>query len=242
MDDLHLIEQYLLGKLPAPQLKEFHDRLQSDTEFSKLFEQENLIFRTVQDKASQNFLDKVDAVIAMKVASDEKRSPFINRYVWLAAAAVILLFGLFYFGSEDLTTDELFATHFEPYPMVLSQRGDQESVIRDLINAYDAHQWHEVIKSLDFLPEKVLPSELNDLYVAVAYLGAYSPKQAIAKLEKYSLRSAGAMMQPTILWYLSLAQIQSGDRLKAKETLTALAALNGEKSLIEKAAKLSRQL
>ena len=224
MNDRELIEQYLLGKLTAIQESDFEERCHNDLAFGKRFREEAILFKAVKDMEAREYLQKVDEVLG-DVSSQSaklKRVGFISIFV-AAAAMILILIGLFFVLPNGADSSQLYSDYFEPYPMLISNRGPDQKAAQQLVNAYDQSDWQQV---LELLPVETLTSSLNDLYRAIAHLGLEESEQAESILVKSLSNKVEAPLQNTIKWYLVQAHLQQAESSAAKILLEELS--NGQ--------------
>lgn len=176
------------------------------------------------------FLDALNETNAnWQLSSKEKKSALIsmNARIVLAIAAslAILIFTwqLFFVTGEEITGKQLFTQHFEPYPMVLSQRSEADTAGHASLVNLAVQQYSEgnytlasdaFIQLMNREPEQIS----YRFYFAVSLLGANDASNAIDIL-KDLLENPDHLFVEQSRWYLALAYIAAKDETKAIKKL-----------------------
>lgn len=223
MEDIELIEAYLTGRLNDDQKREVELRCERDTTFAMQLKEERLIYEVVSDKPSQTFLRTVNQVLAKEKKIVSKRLEW-SRKVLFFAASLLLLVCLIYFirPAEKPDLETVYSEFFQPYPMVLSQRGPESQSWTKMVKFYEERQWEMVEQEIVKLSPDVLPTPLQDLYWAISMMEQDKASDAINLLKNYQNNPTDQLYQSTIEWYLSLAYLKSEDSSGAKSILKDL--------------------
>lgn len=193
-EDLHIIESYLQDRLGAAEKQAFEDRLRQD---------QDLRYATGQMKQSiiairQSVLDQ-----KMELLKGEENSLSMQRtppalirpmYKWIAAAAAVILFGVFLIRpllkEDDTIQNQYLAEHFDDYVIHETTRGnnpdpkitpEQERAY----NLYRMQKFHKAIPLLETLWEEKRDTMalfyLTVSKVAIGEKGEFSQKIFIRK-------------------------------------------------------------
>lgn len=222
-NDQVLIEAYLNGQLTTEQKLDFEKRCEEDQAFRNSFEEEKQIYLALNDREAYDFIVKTREVLIRNevnrsILSGTKR---ISLFLAVCTVLVIAVY-LFYSSPGSSAPQDLYRQFFEPYPMVLSERGPGENRFSALIGAYDRGAWTEVQSELEQVSGDDLPGALKDLYLSIALLGQGDGVRAEEILTKYLDSPADSIYQYTIEWYLALALLKNGKTETAKTLLEDL--------------------
>ena len=160
----------------------------------------------------------------IKLQKIEKKSNSFFSKKWLIAASVLFivsLSGLLLLPSEK-SSDELFASYFEPYTNVIapiSRSDKKKSTLEIAFKNYENKKYAEALKGLEESITKENKTALY-LYIAVTNLKLENTNKAIAILEE-NLNDSNTW-KDKYLWYLSLAYLKENKTEKAIETLKTL--------------------
>lgn len=160
----------------------------------------------------------------IKLQQIEKKSNSFFSKKWLIAASVLVivsLSGLLFLPSEK-SSDELFASYFEPYTNVIApiSRSDKnKSTLEIAFKNYENKKYAEALKGLEKSITKENKTALH-LYISVTNLKLENTNKAIAILEE-NLNDSNTW-KDKYLWYLSLAYLKENKTEKAIETLKKL--------------------
>lgn len=160
----------------------------------------------------------------IKLQQIEKKSNSFFSKKWLIAASVLVivsLSGLLFLPSEK-SSDELFASYFEPYTNVIapiSRSDKKKSTLEIAFKNYENKKYAEALKGLEKSITKENKTALY-LYIAVTNLKLENTNKAIAILEE-NLNDSNTW-KDKYLWYLSLAYLKENKTEKAIETLKKL--------------------
>lgn len=234
MEDNELIEAYLTGRLNDDEEREVELRCARDTTFAKQLKEERLIYEVLSENPSQAFFRTISQVLEKDTKVKSNRFA-LNRKVIFFAASALLAICLIYLIRPVQKPDfvALYSDFFQPYPMVLSQRGPEGQSWSKLIEFYEAHQWDLVEQEIVKLSTDVLPTPLQDLYWAISMMEQGKTRDAVNLLKNYQNNPTDQLYQSTIEWYLSLAYVKLEDGSSAKSILKNLRQTVDSKKLQE---------
>lgn len=223
--DIELIETYLQGDLTEQERLEFENRLSIDDDFRVLFEEELLIKDVIEDKKAQDFLTSINEVL--EEAKVPSKTINLRKYTWAGigiAASVLVLFMLNLYNPGTTSSEELYQKYYKTYPMVLSQRGDNQAMLDELVSAYNNDDWNQTADIIPNIPSDILPDPLKDLYLAIGLLELNKAQESIELLSKYIAKPTSELYQNDLEWYLALSYIAGGNQTSAKGILKKLKA------------------
>lgn len=224
MNNNYLIEKYIQNSLSSDEKLAFDELLKNDIDFKKEVDFHSNLKMVVKHEDNSNFksfISDLESNTTQKVT----RKPF---YKWFAAASIIFVLGFsyFFFPKQEVSTNTLFASYFEPYRNVVAPivRGDNQQDEKTL--AFIAYEKGEY-KTAVILFSKLYLSTKEPYYLfykANALLKLEKAKEAIPLLLDH-LKTKDTLTQKTN-WYLALAYLKIKDKMKAKELLKKVIATN----------------
>lgn len=214
-----LIEKYIQHRLSAEEALLVDALLENDIHFEReLILQANLkkAIKKEDDDRFRHLISELES--KAKMERPLNRKPYTK---WLAAASIALLLGLSYFFTLDqkASTNDLFASYFEPYRNVVQplERGnDQEDEKSLAFYAYENGDYEKAIKLFtDLFTATKEPYYL--FYKANALLKLEKAKEAIPLLLDH-LKTKDTLTDKTT-WYLALAYLKLDDKPHARIAL-----------------------
>ncbi len=139
---------------------------------------------------------------------------------WLAAAASIVLIGVF--GTliwQSTSSEPEFSDYFDHFDQLVTYRDSDSTNYSAGLEAYTLKDYEKAYLLLENIDN--LDDELK-FYLAVSALGSERFQQAIEIFEGIGTDSSNKYYQQ-IRWYLGLAYWQIGEADKARETLALIA-------------------
>jgi len=222
-----LIEKYLSKELEGEALENFEAQLQRDSALKKelaLHRQLSESLKGEKVHELRNVLNEVnkDWEAPATTSDTAKMVKFNFRKILSTAAAVaLLLIAYHWFFNNNLSNQELYASNFEPYVMVLDQRSANASEAAPLDEAIALYHNKDFGTSADTF-EKLLAEDRENMiytfYVANARLANQETDQAIALFNKIIKANDLSFVEQS-RWYLALAYLQKEDKENAKSFL-----------------------
>lgn len=239
MNTNDLINGYFEGSLTSSELDELEGLRQSDPDFDADFKFQRELRRSLKKSERQ----EIKAMFSELKVEQKIEPKLVKMRPWLVAASIALLAGLaswFFFNTNTIDTDKLYASNFVPYENVVSpiERGNQ---IEDLkTRAFAAYENKEYQKALNLFTELRLQGgdAYVDFYKGIVQMELNQHEKAIEILDGY-IRNEG-QLSDRATWYLALAYLKIGEISECKIQLTKLIAMNSFKT--ESAQKLLVQL
>ena len=220
MEHPELIEKYIQNRLSAEEELVFNKLLKNNSAFKEEVELHAKIKKVVTHEDDTNFRNLISDIENKARSTSYKRS----YKKWLVAASIILLFGLGYnsINSNTTSTQELFASYFEPYRNVVhpiersTEQQDKKAI------AFMAYEKGEYEKAITLFTELYNSSKepYYLFYKANALLKLEKADEAIPLLLEH-LKTKDTLTEKT-KWYLALAYLKIEDSEKAKALLNTI--------------------
>ena len=220
-----LIEKYLAKELEGDALKEFETQLQTDVEFKE----EVLLHQQVENTLKGEKIHDVRTVLK-EIDKDweapsqkEDTAKIVNfnfrKFLTVAAAVVLLVIGYQWFSNSNLSAQEIYASNFETYPMLLDQRSNEDeynsSILRQAISSYSKKENTDAILAFEKLLQEDSENIIYTFYLANAHLANNETDLAITYFQKIIFENDPNFVEQS-RWYLSLAHLQKSDPENAK--------------------------
>jgi len=218
---LELIQKYLSNTLSES------DQLLFDTEKkNEAFKKELLaqieLLNSIELSKDDALRDKLKSLDSSMPKTVKLKS---NRFSWLkvaASLAVLLVAGLLLKqnlgGSNDLSTDQLFAEYYQVMPAEFNQRNQTSTLDKSFEAAMEKYQGKDYSASLDLLG-KIEPTTTKiQLYQALSHLELNNITEAQSLLSFVS-KSNNYEENQNAEWYLALSYLKQSKPTLAKETL-----------------------
>jgi len=239
------ISKYLNGEMDAQTEKEFEQKLNNDKALRNEYELHKEIQNALGEEDIIELREKLDAYRPSARPKNRLRLKWSDA---LSAAALVTLFigigMLWMYHSQITNPDELYASYFEPYPGIYSQRSidvDSESgsLKRKAFLAYEEESWEKAQDHFDQLlllqPGKteyvfyagMLDLKLNDTHKAIDHF-------------RTVLDKANPFFEDQAIWYIALAYLKEENIEKSVEYLQKI--VNEDLANKKKATKLLRRI
>ncbi len=222
-----LIEKYLSKELEGDALESFEAQLQTDPELKEELVLHRQLSETLKGEKVhelRNVLKEVNENWeAPATTPDATKVVHFNfrRILSMAAAVALLLIAYHWFFNNNLSSQEIYASNFEPYVMVFDQRSGQASEVPTLDQAIDLYHNQDFGTSADAF-EKILAEDPENMiyifYTANARLANQEADKAIASFKKIIKANDVSFVEQS-RWYLALAYLQKEDKESAKSWL-----------------------
>lgn len=224
------IERFLAGSLTGIELVAFETAMREDP----ALREEVALHREAMEALGEGsvhafrvLLREVDA--GWEKPEQQKKGrilPLNLRWIAGVAAALLLLISAYFLFRPQPTSAELFAVFFEPYPMVLSERGatgdeTDEALLNEAMAAYSAERYGEAAAAFGQLAVRFPGLPAYRYYAGVSALSAGDPEAAVAVLEPLA-DEPGHFFREQSRWYLGMAHLRLGDLTAARSYLEAI--------------------
>jgi len=201
---------YYQGRLDKAESAQFEARMKQDPELKAAYD---LYAESALIAESIGIADLANEVVEERA---HKRRPIMRYILGIAAAAAVLLLGIFLFKPDGPNNQELFTEYFRPFPNLANSRSGTESTTLDLaLKAYELADYSEAIQLFSQLDS---PSDTSRIYTATSLLALGKTNEAFNTLSSIEQ----PLFDDAKNWYLALTLLQRDDGLKAKELLSTL--------------------
>lgn len=212
-----LFDQYLQGELSEKDRLDFEKQLSENAELKSEFE----TFKEVQLQLETKFdfaVDRETFEANLKNISRDyfkpKKAKLISMkpYVYMAAATVILLLGLFLFHPSE--------PKFEDYNQFenayLTERGEGLELVKEAENAFNAKDYKRAIPLFEAVLKEKQSAEIQYFY-GISLLENNQIKQAEAEFNQ--IKSGNSVYKNKAIYALALAKLKQKDYKSCKEIL-----------------------
>jgi len=245
------IENYLDGNMSKKEQRGFEKSIQKDARLAKEVAVVQEVNETISQEAKLKAFKEQLSILGDSYFPVEKEGqivrPLHNRRPrrWLVAASILIIAvsGVFIWSllNDDLDTEELFATNYEPYR--LGQRSnvaDGDEVEQQATEAYNNNDFNQAIPLFEKFLVTNSSNEKNILRLGSAYLSTNQAQKAIDIFQPIIANPESALVQAA-QWYQALAYLQLENTAEAKKVLNNLAN-SGNRTYPTKAKKLLKSL
>ena len=227
-----IIEGYILGTLEKLEKENFEAQLSTDNDLRK----EYLLQKSLHEEFSDDVMDlksKLNDITSDKsplsIVEDKPTFNLIKyaKYISIAAVFALGIIMLPKLLNPSMDESQLYASYYEPYPMVLNQRSniddDTNIKLNDAIKSYlDLDYTNAISQFID------LHSSLNDdiylLYKANALQADNKIREALTDYN-IVIENSNPQYIEQAQWYKGLCLLELGEKEKA---LTFFKGLNEE--------------
>lgn len=224
------IEAYVMGQMEPEVRAAFEAELQADKKLAEAVALHRLLMQQLGDADQNQFRADVRRVIeeGRENGGSEQKEAIVRsmpRWALLATAIVIALIGFFAWFVIDpkVQPDQLFAAHFEPYPVYQINRSeDHNPEFQEAMELYGADRFDEAGDLLSSLSSDDREEQASiSFYRAMTLLQSGNHVEAQRVLRPIASTSDSRFRQQST-WYLALSLIHSGDLDEAQNLLESL--------------------
>ena len=227
-----LIERYLDKQMTEEETIAFEQLLEKDADLKEQLELHQQMAATLKGEKIHQLravLAETDRNWQSGDKSEEVKIRPINFRRIIAIAATVLILVLAYqfifSGGGSVPSEQLFADHFQPYQMLLSQRDiteDEKNVLLEkAISAYAKQDFQNASDAFEQLSQSEPENSSYLFYQAIAQLGAQKNVEAIARFE-IIMANENHPFKEQARWYMALAYLKKGNADKTKDLLTTI--------------------
>jgi len=227
-EDILIMERSLGGDLNPEEMKDFQNRLKTDSEFAKHYEIMRDLPMAINVDVGGYSADLKSVMGNGKVADFPRRGqPSMGRMI-LAVAAVAIGIAIIASLFDMRTTPDLFAQNYSTPPenMTIRDDSDLDPDLQKALEAYNQENFELAAKSfsnyLHFNPE----DQSAQFYLGISLLSIEDYVKAIAYFTL--LEKEANPFQNSSLWYHGLAELKLGEIDKAKNLFQKLANTPGQ--------------
>ncbi|MGK7396366.1 MAG: tetratricopeptide repeat protein [Candidatus Cyclobacteriaceae bacterium M3_2C_046] len=227
-----LIEKYWDDQLNPDQRSWLEQKMSSDPAFKQEVHLHKALEQFFKDPAEM----KLRETLATVVQDKDKKGKQANLFprIWQVAAVIAILLAVFvvYWQTQKAGPDseQLFIAFYQPYPMVLNQRGVSmdNTDLQAAINAYTSGDYATASDFFEKITQQDSLVNLALFYQGISHLSLDQPDQAIQSFKELIGRDP-AQLKPQTLWYLGLTYLVKQDQEMALTTFQQLDYLHNYK-------------
>ena len=218
-----LFDQYLQEELSSAEKINFEKELTENQEMAAAF----ATFKEVNEQLELKFgleTERNAFVANLKTISKEQlqapRTKVVQFKPWMymAAASVALLFGVFVFNSNSNPSFDDYNQYENAY---FTERGDAVANVKQAETAFNDKKYQEAIPLFEALLKENKTSELQ-YYYGVALLQTNKTKEAEVVFNE--LQSGNSIYKNKAIWSLALAKLKQKEYKACKEILLTIPA------------------
>jgi len=229
--EFEIIENYFSGKLGETEKQSFQQKLESDPAFAERVNKYSLAKRIVWEVARSEMKKNLE-YLHKSLSKTGKLNAIGYNPIRLAAAILILLglAGAFYFSFLKVkSSDKLFAEYFEPYPDVISNRGENttlDPLVSEAIASYKKRDFAGAwVKFNEWSNKDQSPDDFITLYRGISGLKSGHESEATELFSKIRDGNSKTLYEQST-WFLALSWLKTGDKEKALPLLKELSDKN----------------
>jgi len=239
--DPEWIDAYLLDRLSDSEKQEFEAALQSDPELKKELEEAEVLKEGIEASGREEQKERLRA-LEQELTEENREAQKHNGLWWvgrIAAAILLLLVPVYFFinSTQKVDPKEIYASHFELYPVLESGvvRGEEnETAMAEGLDAYQRANYEVAIEELSAAVNESEKPESVQFYLALSHLTSDAPKEAIPLLEELSKKESFKLKEQA-KWYLGLAFLKNNQPDEARDTFQSLYETAEDSTLRKKA-------
>ncbi|MEM9820529.1 MAG: hypothetical protein AAF985_05635 [Bacteroidota bacterium] len=214
------IDQYLMGQLQGESLRLFEQQLEGDPDLANEVKERRKSLDVLEDIGDLQLKERIqnihNRVLDQQPASTSTEKS-IGRirplYTWLALAASVLLLlaaGMWWSTTPTPDAQQLFAQHYEAYPISFTSRaGENDTKLADASRYYREGAFEKVIGPL----ESVLADSINTkakLALGIAELELNHFAKAIQHFDDL-INAKDPLYEEQALWFKALTYLKQND-------------------------------
>lgn len=232
MENEQFIHDYYTNRLSAVDRQGFEHRIEEDPTFAQEVKEYQDIKTAIKEServALKNILQDLESQ-EVKEEPLEQTISFSKKYRHIYAAAAVIIFTIiaFQFLEKEPSTQDLYASYYQPYPNTLQPvvRGERnEDKISQAFVAYEANEFS---KAAGLFEESLAITYDPDVAFYQAMSLLESKKQVEASILLSKLKKEGTSFKPQLYWYSAMVALKNGQKEVAKQQLDSLAALRSD--------------
>ncbi len=222
---LETIDRYITDEMNESERTAFETRMASDKKLAALVKEMQQLVSAVETVALREQLEEFHNSIAQPTDDKVKKLHPVSHYkrpmrwIYSAAAVLLVLMGIFYFTNMDSPSERIFARNFVPdpgLPTTMSTTSDY-----DFFDAMVNYKREEYTLAIDkwekLLAEKPQNDSLN-YFLGVSYLAIDDAETAQKYLDKLQAHSESIFSEDAV-YYRALALIKKDELAQAAQLL-----------------------
>lgn len=230
-----LIENYFSNRLSEEEFQELEQLLEKDDAFRQEFYSQLEIKQAIAHEKHLPLKERLQKL-------DQPQVKKIAWYMYAAAVSILIAIGFLFYDTQP-DYQQLYATHFEPYPNVVSltTRSDTngEDITAVAFELYQARMYKEAATVFQGV-YKEHPEEYVHFYYGMSLLANDNTQEGINVLEKYPWHEENSDFTTAVNWYVGLGYLKLEQPNQARLYLQKVA--DGENMLSSRAKEVLDQL
>ena len=210
-EDIELFERYTKGLLSHPEVNKFNDRLKNDSELKAWYE--TYEFSLLALKKS-NF----DEALQSKPKLDKPKGNWVLLAILCIVFCLVYLVYNSYKSTSQTNSKTLYAAYFEPFPDLISTRGEESGLNKALI-AYNDGNFDTAFELLD---TSIYKSDLIKVYRAISLLSSEFESAKHSYIQELKSIEDHSQFVQYRNWYLSLSYLKQDAANLAKDELSKI--------------------
>jgi len=243
-EDFEQIEKYLDGLLEGNSLELFRKRMDDDTSFYSVVQEQKLLRDAVQEEQLRDRLNDFHSSLESARDTATQRSGKVvlfrpwMRYAAVACVAILISWGGFTFLKESTNNnlnenEQLFASHFKPDPGLPTTMSTYSNYkFYEAMVDYKRGKYNIAISKWRKLRKDNTENDTLNYFLGVAYLAEGQPQMAISFLQN-STQIIESNFRSEAYYYLGLAHLKEGKNNEARTALEKSDQSESEELLIK---------
>lgn len=208
-----LIEQYFSGQISEDGFMQIKALLETDAAFKKEFHSQLEIQQAIGDERRALLKDRLEKL-------DYKSVRKANWYAYAAAAAILIIIGLFFYRSQP-NYAKIYAENFEIYPNVVAPTvrdhgGSEPNLRATAFSYYDNRRFEDAALAFDELYQAT-GEDYAVFYGSMSLMALGDTQKAITAMESHTWTQTDEY-QTMAHWYVGLGYL----KLQNKDMAIAL--------------------
>lgn len=244
------IEAYIEGRLAGEPLAEFEAKLRSDTSFHREVEEFRVIIEGIRASGEARFAQQVArwereaqareaAGTRVRPLDAPRKAPLTPTtpgeeppstawafpWKWTAAvaAAVLLLLAIWLLPKQGTPSAQtLYASHFEPYPDLITQMDASQSLQEEAMAQYNSGNALQALTLFGAVLEDDPDNDLIRLYMGVSHMQINELDEAIRTFDQLIQGDVPSYREPAE-WYKALALLKAERKEACRDLLQSIA-------------------
>lgn len=218
-----LFDQYLQEELSDAEKITFENELLENQELAAAFAafkeaNEQLEVKFGFETERNAFVDNLKSISEKQFSAPKTKVVQFKPWMYMAAASVVLLFGVFVFNSNSNPSFNDYNQYENAY---FTERGDAVANVKQLETAFNDKKYQEAIPLFEALLKENKTAELQYFY-GVALLETNKTKEAEVVFNE--LKSGNSIYKNKAIWSLALSKLKQKEYKVCKEILLTIPA------------------
>ncbi|MEM8908047.1 MAG: hypothetical protein AAGD05_09400 [Bacteroidota bacterium] len=225
-----IIDQYVMGLLEEEALKAFESQLATDAQLAREVQLRRESLELIEDLGDLRLKKRLQGIhkeVAETSPPADGKGSTLGRshslYRWLSVAAVLLLLmmALFWWGRTAPKHQQLFAQHYEAYPLSFNSRSSPLDLVMAKAGAlYNNADYEEAgVLFSQILEEN--PNSKAQFALGIAALEMADYPRALQQFEQL-IAQKDPIYEEQAIWYKALIYLAQADWLQCREQLQLL--------------------